>query len=328
MQSPVLIFALTKGLAVPGLLSPLELLLVAGCGFVVGGLAGLLGIGGSFLLVPLLHVVLKIPVEIAVGSTSCQLLGPSTTALLARRISLTQFRLPLIITGGIITGVLVGTLALQSAREFGMLEVNSRIIPASELLVLGTYQILLVGIGSFALFEVRRQSQGRSISRGLLAKLPIPPFEEFDELDVRRLSIPVLSLFGLGTGILAGLLGISGALILIPGLVYLLDIRSKQAILVSLVVVWITSLIATIFHAWYGNVDLRLALALLFGGTIGARIGAELSHKVPGTTIRSSIGWLALLTAALVLLKLVNLLTSPGAEDVSGLVRVFERITA
>ena len=312
----------------PGLLSPLELLLVVGCGFTVGGLAGLLGIGGSFLLVPLLHVVLKIPVEIAVGSTSCQLLGPSTTALLARRMTLTQFRLPLIITGGIITGVLVGTLSLQASQASGTIQINNRIIPASELLVLGSYEILLVGIGAFALFEVHRQSQGRPISRGLLARLPIPPTEEFDELDVRRLSIPVLSLFGLATGTLAGLLGISGALILIPGLVYLLDIRSKQAILVSLVVVWITSFIATMFHAWYGNVELPLALALLFGGTIGARIGAELSHKVPGKTIRSSIGWLALLTAALVLLKLVNLFTSPDTEDVSRLIRVLERITA
>ena len=304
----------------PGLMSPFEFLLVVCCGFTVGGLAGLLGIGGSFLLVPLLHVVLKIPVEIAVGSTSCQLLGPSTTALLARRISLTQFRLPLIITGGIITGVLVGALALQSTRESGTIEVNARVIPASELLVLGTYLIMLTGIGAFVIFEVHRQSQGRSIPRGLLAKIALPPVEEFDELNVRQLSIPVLSLFGLTTGFLAGLLGISGALFLIPGLVYLLDIRSKQAILVSLVVVWITSFNATIFHAWYGNVDLMLAIALMFGGTIGARIGAELSHKVPGKTIRSSIGWLALLTAGLVLLRLVALLTAPGAEDVTGLV--------
>lgn len=292
-----------------GVLLPHELLLVLGCGFAVGSLSGIFGVGGSFLLVPILHIVLRIPIEVAVGSTACQVLGPSTAALLARRVTTLQLRLPLIITGGLIMGVLLGTILLQMAGQFGELRLNGRNIPASELLVLGTYLVMLIGIGTFSLYEVRRQLSGRPVRRGTLARVKLPPVDTFSELGVGTLSIPILSMFGLLTGITAGLLGISGALLLIPGLVYLLDIRSRKAILASLIVVWITSFLATISHAWHGNVDLALTVALMFGGTIGARIGSDLSGRLKGQSLRSGIGWLSLTAATLVMFQLLQLLT-------------------
>jgi hypothetical protein len=290
-------------------LTPVELLVVLCCGFVVGGMAGTLGIGGSFLLVPLLTAFLKVPVLTAVGSTACQLLGPATTALLARRVSRDQFRLPLIITGGIIIGILVGTGVLETARQLGNIEWRGRTIEAVDLLVMSTYLVMLTGIGTFALYEVRRERQGRKIPRGTLARLRIPPIDTFEELSTGSLSIPVLSMFGLVSGLTAGLMGISGALILIPGMVYLLGIRSKQAIVASLVVVWITSFLATIVHAWRGNVDLALALALMSGGTIGARLGSELGQRLKGPALRRCIGWLALGAAVVILCRLVGLVS-------------------
>jgi uncharacterized membrane protein YfcA len=288
--------------------SAFNLLLVVCCGFVVGGLAGMLGVGGSFLLVPMLHVLLGVPIETAVGSTACQLLGPATTSLLARRISLEQFRLPLILAGGIFVGVMIGTMFLEAAGAFGQLQVGGRSVPAVDLLVMSVYLFLLTGIGSFSLFEVHRQKQGRMLPRGFLARVSLPPVDVFPELGVGQFSIPVLSLFGLMMGLTAGLLGISGAILLLPGMIYLLGIRSKNAILASLVVVWITSLQATLFHAWHENVDLYLAVALMFGGTIGARLGSELSNRLQGQSIRTSLGWLALLAAALVVFRLWRLL--------------------
>ena len=291
-----------------GLLLPHELLLVLGCGFIVGGLSGIFGVGGSFLLVPILHVVLGIPIEIAVGSTACQVLGPSTAALLARGVTQMQLRIPLIITGGIIMGVLLGTLILSEAGKIGDVQINDRNVDASELLVLSTYLVMLLGIGSFSLYEVRRQLTNRPVTRGALAKIVIPPVDTFSELGVGTLSIPVLALFGFVTGVTAGMLGISGALLLIPGLVYLLDIRSRKAILASLIVVWITSFLATISHAWHEHVDLALTISLMFGGTIGARIGSDLSNKLQSRSLRSGIGWLSLFAAGLVLFQLYQLL--------------------
>ena len=290
------------------------LLLVVLCGFGVGCLAGLLGVGGSFLLVPILHVMLDIRIEIAVGSTACQLLGPSTAAVLARKLTLQQLRLPLILAGGILVGVILGTSLLQEAGEFDDILVNGRLVPANELLVLSVYLLLLTTIGTFALFEVWQLNRGRAIPRGSLARLKIGPIDSFFELENGTVSIPVLSMFGLVTGLTAGLLGISGGLILIPGLIYLLGMKSRQAILVSLIVVWITSLQGTIFHALHHNVDLKLVCALMFGGTIGARLSSEFGANLNGPSIRKSIGWLSLLAAALVLFQLANLLTGtqPG----------------
>jgi len=275
----------------------------------------MLGVGGSFLLVPILHVILGIPIERAVGSTACQLLGPATAAVLARRLKREQLRLPLILSGGILMGVMLGTQLLTEAGELGDLRIDGRSIPANELLVLGAYFVLLLSIGIFALFEVWRHSHGRRISRGWLSRLKIQPNDSFPELDAGELSIPVLSMFGFATGMTAGLLGISGGLILIPGLIYLLGIRSRHAIMASLVVVWLSSLQGTVFHAILGNVDLKLAFALMFGGTIGARLSSELGVRLKGAAIRKSIGWLTLFAAGLVLYQLVRLLTGPSTAS-------------
>jgi uncharacterized protein len=285
------------------------LLLVVLCGFGVGCLAGLLGVGGSFLLVPILHVVLGVPIETAVGSTACQLLGPSTAAVLARKLTLKQLRLPLILAGGILVGVILGTSMLQEAGQFDDILINGRLVPANELLVLSVYLLLLTTIGVFALFEVWQHNRGRTIPRGSLARLKIGPIDSFSELENGTVSIAVLSMFGLVTGLTAGLLGISGGLILIPGLIYLLGMKSRQAILVSLIVVWITSLQGAIFHALHENVNLKLVCALMFGGTIGARLSSEFGAKLKGPSIRQSIGWLSLVAAGLVLFQLVRLLT-------------------
>lgn len=287
-----------------------DILLFVLCGFSVGCLAGMLGVGGSFLLVPILHVVLDIPIEVAVGSTACQLLGPATAAVLARRLKREQLRLPLILSGGILMGVMLGTKLLTAAGQLGDLRVDGRNIPADELLVLGVYFVLLMWIGVFALFEVWKHGRGNAIARGQLSRLKIQPMVAFPELETGELSIPVLSMFGLATGLAAGLLGISGGLILIPGLIYLLGIRSRQAILASLVVVWLTSLQGTVFHAILGNVDLSLAFSLMFGGTIGARLSSEFGVRLKGASIRKSIGWLTLLAAGLVLYQLISLLTA------------------
>lgn len=293
--------------AFDSILSPLELALATGCGFVVGGIAGMLGIGGSFLLVPILHVLLGVPIKIAVGSTSCQLLGPSTTSILARKLSGNQLRFPLILTGGLIVGAMTGTWILEECEKLGDTTINGQTISIVRLVVLSVYFVMLVSMGVFAVYESWRQGQGRPIRRGWITRIKLKPVDSFDEMEAGELSIPMLSMFGLATGFTAGLLGISGGLFLIPGLVYLMGIRSKHAINASLVVIWIVSLVATSLHAWHGNVNLPLAMALMFGGTIGAQFGTEWSYRLKGRALRSSLGWLTLVASVLVLYDLLRL---------------------
>lgn len=276
----------------------------------VGVVSGMFGAGGGFLIVPVLSIILRIPVELAVGAGACQGLGTATTALLARRAGLAQLRLPLTIAGGLFMGVYSGAAALRSAGTSAVLVVpwSVRAVPAAELLVLLTYFLLLASVGVFALWEAR-QGRGRAVfAAARRAALRIPPVEVFEEFQERRMSIPVLAWFGLIVGFFAGLLGMNGGLILLPGMMYLLGLRTRQAVVSSLVIVWLVSVQSTIVHAWHGHVNLLLVVALLVSGTVGARLGVEVGERLGGRRLRSGFGWLLLGAAALIAVRLGQLL--------------------
>lgn len=266
----------------------------------VGAVSGLFGVGGGFLLVPVLNILLGIPMQVAVGCGVCQVLGPATTSMLARDIRREHLRLPLIISGGLMVGVIAGAVLLQRAKDSGFLETGGVQIPLADVAVLGTYLLLLSGLAAFAFWEAYRLKCNRPLPRGWLVKLTIPPFVELAEIDGPPVSLPVLCWFGLVVGFTSGLLGISGGLLLLPGFVFLLGIRTHKAILASLVIVWGVSVGSTAVHAWLGNVDLQLVVALLFGGTVGARIGADFGQQLEGPQVRYAFAWLMLAAAALI----------------------------
>jgi len=287
----------------------LLILLVLLVGLGVGLIAGLFGIGGGFLVVPALHIILRIPVAMAVGVGACQVLGPATTSLLARRISREQLRLPLTIAGGLVGGVLIGATLLNYARNQS-LEIDRSRVPIEDLIVLGTYLILLVGIGLFSLWEVHRDRQRRPLKRGWVTTWSIPPFGTFPEFQQSRMSVTVLSWFGLCVGLMAGLLGTSGGLILLPGLIYLFGVRTHKAVATSLVIIWIAAAQATIVHVWYGHINaqtLLIVAALLVGSTLGARLGSRFSEQLGGRTLRYGFGWLLLSVAVLIAVELGDL---------------------
>lgn len=287
--------------------SLLELFLAAVAGAGVGFLSGLFGIGGGFLLVPVLNIVLKVPVELAIGAGACQVLGPSTTSLLARDVHRHQLRLPLTITGGLFVGVFCGAQVLQNAKLYGVVSLPGKTVPLAELVVMSIYLVLLLVLGLFALWEVRVRNKAGSIRRGWFADVRFPPYAEFPEF-TGSMSVPILAWFGLVIGFFAGLLGMSGGLILLPGLIYLLGLKTHQSVTGSLVIVWIVAVQSTVVHAWHDNIDIALVMSLLFGGTIGARLGSEFSEKLGGRELRQRFGWLLLATALLIACRLGRLL--------------------
>ena len=290
-----------------GSLTMLELALAALAGAAVGFLSGVFGIGGSFLLVPVLNIALKIPMELAVGAGACHVLGPATTSLLARRIERETLRLPLTITGGLLVGVVAGVRALEWTKHHGKVVLPGKSASLTELVVLGTYFVLMLSLGLFAIWEVRRTRQNRQVKRGWVAGWRLPPFAEFPEFSRMRVSISALALFGLTIGYLAGLLGMSGGLVLLPGLIYLLGLKTQQSVMSSLVIVWLVAAQATAVHAWHGNIDITLVMALLAGGTIGARLGSDFSVKLQSLQLRQGFAWLLLGTATLIALRLGRL---------------------
>lgn len=284
---------------------------LAGCALasaVIGILAGMFGFGGGFLLVPVLNILLGVPIEYAAGASACQVLGPATTSLLARRIDWSAFRLPLILSGGLLVGVSLGARILSFARHAGSVEIHGRMLPIAELVVLPTYWLVLLLLGIFSLYDVHRTRLNRPVGRGWLMSWRLPPSANLDEFDGRPTSIPILAWFGFGVGLLSGLLGNSGGLVLLPGLVYLLGMTTQQAVVSSLVIVWVNSILATVSHAWLGHVHLGLVAVLLFGGTIGARVGSRFGTQLSGPELRERFGWVVLVTASLISLQLISML--------------------
>lgn len=286
--------------------SELQLALSAVVGGGVGFLSGMLGFGGSFLIVPLLNIALGVPMRLAVGAGACQVLGPATTALLTRGIRREHLKLPLILAGGLFVGVWLGTDTLQKLTRPSAAAGSRGNGVVVETVVLAVYVVVLAGIGLFALWEARRHERNKPLRRGWIAGWRVPPLAMLAGFDSGRLSIPVLSWFGLAVGFVSGLLGISGGIVLLPGLIYLLGMRTQQAVLNSLVILWIVGAQATVAHAWHGNIDLRLVAALLVGGTIGARLGAEVGLRIAGSRLRRGFGWLLLGSAALIAVRLIT----------------------
>ena len=270
----------------------------------IGLVSGLFGVGGGFLIVPVLSALYGFRLA-WIGTASCQALGQATTGLMARRLNWDHLQLPLIVSGGLLTGVWFGSRTL-SVSSIGFVDGVNGI--SSESLVLGSYTALLSLVGILALWETHRTRNGRPFKRGWLANWPLPPYASFPQLNTSRTSIAVLAWFGLAVGFLAGLLGLSGGMIMLPGLIYCIGLGTHQAVAVTLVVVWLVAAQAAAIHAWYGRVELIPAMALLAGGTIGARIGTQLSERLGGSTLRNSFGYLLLGTAALSAAQLSGLL--------------------
>lgn len=266
----------------------------------VGAISGLFGIGGGFLLVPILTSVLGIPIQMAVGSTVSFVLGPSTTSLMYRRTHWQEWRSPISLLGGLFLGVLLGANALN--------QLVGRQIPSldAETFVLAVYLVLLTILGSFSLWESERAARHRAIPRGWLNTARFPPLQYPEELGGQRISLPVFAWFGVVVGFFSGFLGISGGLLLVPGFLYLFDVPARKTVTNATIIVWLTSCQSTLMHAWTGNIDLWLVVALLSGGTLGSRIGAQLGRRLGSQQYRRNFGILTLSAAVFIAFHLMR----------------------
>lgn len=274
-------------------------------GGVVGFLSGMFGVGGGFLLVPVLNAVLGIPMQIAVGSTACYTLGPATVSMLSRRPRSGFIELPLILAGGLFVGVWGGAKAISLMATGTKVSLFGHTVPAVDLFVLASYAGLMVAIATMSLIDARRSSDADPVRRrGLIAAVRLRPMATIPDLRPGVYSIPMLAWMGLCVGLISGFLGMSGGLLLVPASIYLLGLRVKDAATVTITIVWLVSLQSTLMHAMYGNVQRSLVVALLVCGTIGAGIGAQLGQKLSGPQLKFGFGLLVATSAAVVLGKL------------------------
>lgn len=292
----------------------LNLFFLVGIGGAVGFLSGLFGVGGGFLLTPLL-IFSGIPAPVAVASVTGQVAAASTSGALSywRRGGVDLHLALYLVLSGII-GAFGGVAAFAALRAGGQL----------DLVISVGYLVFLGSVGGLMLIEAARSLLHQQ--RGMVVREKLPHQHNWVHgLPMRirfkrsKLYVSVLPVLGIGVmiGFLGSLLGIGGGFILVPALIYILRVPGSVVIGTSLVQVLAIMAASTILHAINSqSVDILLAFCLMVGGVIGAQFGASASQYLRGEQLRLL---LALLVLAVAVRFAVALLIAPAdAYSMSG----------
>lgn len=275
---------------------------VIGLGFVVGLLSGLFGVGGGFLMTPLL-ITIGIPPTVAAASDSNQIVGASTSGTLAHyRMGNVDFKMGiLLLIGGVIGGT-VGVQVIKILRHMGNADFLIQITYVLMLGFVGVYMFLesLQGLKKQKVRQpVVKTSRKESSYARMMRKLPWQT--RFVKSGV-ELSILMPLILGVFVGILAAIMGVGGGFIMVPVMVYLLRMPMHVVVGTSLFQILFTCINVTIMQARSNHtVDFVLALILLIGSTLGAQFGAKISKKLKGDQLK-------IILASLVLIVMVKML--------------------
>jgi uncharacterized membrane protein YfcA len=281
----------------------MNLFFLVGIGGAVGFLSGLFGVGGGFLLTPLL-IFSGVPSSVAVASVTGQVVAASTSGALSYyRRGQIDLHLSMYLVLASIGGSFVGVWIFQLLRAAGQLDL---FISLGFLLLLGF-------IGSLMMVEAVRSIMKRRAGMVVREKLPnqhnwfhgLPWRVRFKRSRLYISVVPVLVL-GFCIGVVGSLLGIGGGFILVPALVYLLRVPGNMVIGTSLLQVVAMMAVTTVLHAVSSqSVDILLAFCLMVGGTVGAQFGASAGKYLRGEQLRALLALLVLAVAVRFGLSLV-----------------------
>jgi uncharacterized membrane protein YfcA len=296
-----------------------NLFFLVGIGGAVGFLSGLFGVGGGFLLTPLL-IFSGVPTSVAVASVTGQVVAASTSGALShyRRGGIDLHLAMYLILSGIL-GAFGGVAAFSMLRATGQLDL---VIALGFLILLGIVGILMLQESVRAILKQRKGVVTRD-------RLPsqhswihgLPWRVRFKKSRLYISVLPVLAI-GLFIGFVGSLLGIGGGFVMVPALVYLLRVPGNMVIGTSLAQVVAMMAATTIMHAVQSqSVDILLAFCLMVGGTAGAQFGAAAGQHLRGEQLR---GLLALLVLAVAIRFGLSLVLAPSdvySMAVTGLAR-------
>jgi uncharacterized membrane protein YfcA len=260
---------------------------VAALGVGVGYFAGMFGIGGGFIMTPLLVVLFGVPLPTAVGSGLCQMVGTSlVTFLRQRKLGQGEVRFDALMLPGSLLGVELGARTLVGLSGAGELSVGGRSIPWISIVVEMLYAALLVWVAASHLRSAGSSRDKLDYLRpGPLSRVAVGPRLDLPAVGLAGVSAPLVAYVGLGLGFLSGLLGIGGGVALNPVLVYGYGFPIRHAVATGIGVIFATAVVGTVAHSLRGHVELGLAVPLLVGGTLSAQLGALSSRHLSGAAL-------------------------------------------
>ncbi len=276
-------------------------------GAAVGFLSGLFGVGGGFLITPLL-IFYNIPPAIAVATGANQVIASSFSGALSHmKRGTLDFKLGFVLLAGGIVGSTAGVYVFSLLRSLGQLDLFISLL----------YVVLLGAVGGLMLVEsvnaLRATRSGaaptlkKSGQHNWIHRLPLKM-----RFRTSKLFVSVIPVLGLGTviGFLSSIMGVGGGFIMVPALIYLLRVPTNVVVGTSLFQIIFTSGYTTLIHATTNyTVDVVLALLLMIGGVAGAQYGAKAGQKLRGEQLRAL---LALLVLAVAIRLAVDLFITPA----------------
>lgn len=281
----------------------INLFLVLGIGGLVGFLSGLFGVGGGFLLTPLMMMI-GIPPAVAAASDSNQIVAAAASGAMAHtRLGNVDMKMGLIILVGGIAGGTVGVQVVKVLRQLGNFEFAVKMV----------YVLMLGGVGGAMFVEsvrslrkqVPAQEQAPSKPRFSAFFNRLPLQMNFKKSGLRTSAIFPFTIGGV-VGFLAALMGVGGGFIMVPAMIYIIGMPTVVAIGTDLFQIVFTTANVTLQQAITNHtVDIVLALILLAGSAIGAQFGARVSKVLKGEQIRVLLSVIVLVMMAKLLFDLL-----------------------
>lgn len=292
----------------PIALTSVNYLLVVGLGLGVGLLSGLFGVGGGFLMTPLLMMI-GIPPTIAAATDANQIVAASASGTYAHwRLGNVDYKMGLYLLIGGFVGGAVGVQIIKVLRATG----------GADFLIKMTYVVMLGVVGTFMFFEslnalrkkkntpvteVKEAAAPVEKNKGFFASLPLQTY--FEKSGVTHSALVPIAL-GTFVGILAAIMGVGGGFLMVPVMIYMLRMPMHVVVGTSLFQIMFTCIEVTFLQAYSNKtVDFLLAILLLVGSVFGAQIGTILGKKLHGDQLKILLAIIVLAVTAKIVLELV-----------------------
>jgi uncharacterized protein len=284
-----------------------NLLIMLGLGAAVGFLSGMFGVGGGFLLTPLL-MFSGVPAPIAVATSANQIVATSVSGALAQwRRGNIDFRMGAVLIAGGMPGAVAGALLLRQLRETGQV---SLFVSLTYVVLLGVVGFLMLTESLRALGRARGDAAAasrRSGQHNWIHRLPLKL--RFPRSRLYISALPPL-VIGALVGLLTAFLGVGGGFIMVPAMIYLFRMPTNVVIGTSIFqIIFITAMVSVLHAGFSQSLDVVLGLILAAGGVIGGQFGVRAGQKLRGEQLRAL---LALMVLAVAIRLLFDLILTPS----------------
>ncbi|MFC3612404.1 sulfite exporter TauE/SafE family protein [Lutimaribacter marinistellae] len=277
--------------------------LLLGLGGMVGVLSGMFGVGGGFLMTPLLFFI-GIPPAVAVATEANQIVASSFSGVLAHfRRKTVDLRMGTVLLTGGLTGAAVGVLVFNYLKSLGQVDL---LVKLCYVVFLGVVGGLMFIESLQALRKARKAGGSPAPSRKQRGWVHALPFKMRFRTSGLYISVIPPLVVGVFVGILSAIMGVGGGFIMVPAMIYILGMPTKVVVGTSLFQIIFVTAFTTMLHATTNyTVDIVLAVLLLVGGVIGAQIGTVIGARMKAEQLRILLAGLVLVVCAKLALDLL-----------------------